>query len=200
MSVPDKSLTRRVAYLERRINELELNLVRQTDIHRTVTPLSSRLWRFELLEDFDAQHFAAANLLTVHGDDTGKNVEIYDPEGFFEDAGVGNGDAGYCLEQICICGDTLWVAIQPRGTTQKKPFCTFKANGSFTTTSASVAGTIQTQFGEGQDHASTSATFYNLDESGGDYVFEGDTNDWGIALYSGTSTYWYIVQMECPTT
>ena len=79
-----------------------------------------------------------------------------------------------------------------------KQFCRFQANAAFTQSSPTVAGTIDAQWGYGDDHASTSATFTNLNKNGGGYVFEGDEDDYGIAVYSGSGTTWYIIQMECP--
>jgi len=80
-----------------------------------------------------------------------------------------------------------------------KQFCRFTLNEALTTSDDSKAATIQTQFGNGLDHASTSITVNNLlTHAEGTYVFEGDSGDAGLALYSGSGTTWYIVQMECP--
>ena len=41
-------------------------------------------------------------------------------------------------------------------------------------------------------------TLYNHDESGGNYIFEGDAGDKGTCWYSLSEDKWYISQMECP--
>lgn len=80
-----------------------------------------------------------------------------------------------------------------------KQFCRFTTTAAFTTSSSSVAGTIQTQWGPGADHPSTAATFKNLlSNTAGTYVFEGASGAAGWAVYSGSGTDWYIWQMQCP--
>lgn len=76
-------------------------------------------------------------------------------------------------------------------------FCRFTANADFTTSSETVTGTIQSQFGPGRGHTTTSRTFYNLEDNAGGYVFEGDSGDAGFAVWDSGSN-WRIIQMECP--
>jgi hypothetical protein len=85
-------------------------------------------------------------------------------------------------------------------TTIKKQFCRFTADGAFTTSSPSVTGTIQTQWGDGTDHSTTTGVTFNNHLTGDSvtYMFEGDSGDAGIAAYSGAGTTWYIIQFECP--
>jgi hypothetical protein len=80
----------------------------------------------------------------------------------------------------------------------KKQYCRFTLDAALATTDANKAATIQSQWGTGTDH-STSITVNNLlTHTAGTYVFEGDSGDAGIAIYSGSGSTWYIIQMECP--
>ena len=192
MTVPDRSLERRVAYLERRLQEMEMSLARQELLPAKVTPLAGRLWRFTLNADISSGT-ASADLLELGGDDTNLDVTVTDANGRY--AGLKNTCAGLCVEQLDLNGTRKFIIID----VPLKQFCRFTAGGDFDTSDSSVSGTIVTQFGQGQDHPSTSATFNNLETSTGlTYVFEGDEDDAGLALYSGSGTTWYIVQMECP--
>jgi hypothetical protein len=78
-------------------------------------------------------------------------------------------------------------------------FCRFKTTASFTTSSASVAGTIQAMYGMGRAHGTTTGrTFYNLaDNTDSAYIFEGGSGDAGFAVWDSGSN-WRIIQMECP--
>ena len=79
-----------------------------------------------------------------------------------------------------------------------KQHCRFTLGAALATTDATKSATIQTQYGPGADHASTSITVRNLlTHTAGTYVFEGDSGDAGLALYD-TGTTWNIIQMECP--
>lgn len=104
--------------------------------------------------------------------------------------------------------DEVWAFWHPPGQRyvltsiiMKKQFCWFKADADFTQSDDEVEGTIQTQWGYGEDHASTAATFKNQPTSvaGPTYMFKGDTDDWGKATYSGSGTIWYMDQFECET-
>ena len=96
-------------------------------------------------------------------------------------------------------GDGRLLVDFASGSQQKRPFCLFQADTAFDTTDSSVSGTIETQYGEGVDHASLSATFLNhKTHTAGTYLFVGDEDDYGTALYSGEGTEWHIVQFECP--
>lgn len=79
-----------------------------------------------------------------------------------------------------------------------KSFCTFTLGEELEDTDQTASATIEEQWGYGADHESTSITVYNMEKSGGDYEFYGDSGDYGRATYSGSGTTWYIENMECP--
>ena len=85
-----------------------------------------------------------------------------------------------------------------RASSGYKQLCRFTAGSAFTTASASVSATIQTQYGPGASHPSTAITAYNLlNGAESAYVFSGASGAAGLAMWdSGTS--WRIIQMECP--
>jgi len=190
MSLPDVSLERRIAYLERRIREMELSLARSEMMPKRIEPLHSRLWRFTLNEDMGdtTSNEAAADLVSLDGTDTSKDVTVLDPLDLY--GGLVNTDAGFCFEQLDVDGERHFVII---GNAQnKKQFCRFTTDAAFTTSSSSVQGDVATQFGTGEDHTTTNnVTFNNIaDNSGSSYIFEGDSGDAGVALYSGSGTTW----------
>ena len=113
MTLPDRSQERRIAYLERRLNEMEMSLSRQEMLAQRVTPLSARLWRFTLNEDFGdtTANYASADLLELDGTDTGIDVNVYDGLAIFA-SGLEDGDAGWCLEQINLDGKRFFVVVQ----------------------------------------------------------------------------------------
>lgn len=88
--------------------------------------------------------------------------------------------------------------VKSADATPLKQFCTFTLDNALTTSESSESATISTQFGHGTDHSSTAITVNNLPDGTSTYVFEGDSGDYGMALYSGSGTTWYIIQMECP--
>lgn len=106
--VPDRSAARRMAELERRLVALESEVRRASGV-KSITPLNARLWRATLNEVF-SYGLAGADLLTISGTDTGKDITLYDPLNVFED--LENGDGVYCLEQIDADGTTVFVPIQ----------------------------------------------------------------------------------------
>ena len=155
----------------------------------------AKVWRFTLNESF-TDGLAEADLLKIDGTDTGEDVDVADLLGIFDNTAAVVGAEGLCVEAMDAANAQHYIVVVME---QLKQFCRFKTTAAFTTASASVAGTIQTQQGLGKDHASTSATFNNLaDNTDSVYVFEGDSGDAGLAWYTGTGTIWQIVQMECP--
>ena len=71
-----------------------------------------RLWRVTLNEAFGATtaHIAAADLLTIDGTDTGRDVSLYDPLDVFA---ILQGTEGlYCFEQIDVDGTRYFVPLQ----------------------------------------------------------------------------------------
>ena len=113
MTVADQSLSRRVAYLERRVRELELSLARQEQLWLQVTPLCGRLCQFTLNEDFGATtaNYAAADLLQLDGTDTGLDVNVYDGRAQFATY-INDTDGGWCIEQLDVDGERFFVVIQ----------------------------------------------------------------------------------------
>ena len=68
-----------------------------------------------------------------------------------------------------------------------------------------VTGDIDLQIGVGDEHTEVDDVhLYNLPSfKTGDYVFQGNIGDHGIAAWSGiykpgVIPVWYIIQMECP--
>lgn len=111
MTLPDQSTHRRLSYLERRIQEMEMSLARQEMQQQRVTPLSGRLWRFTLNEDFGdtTEHFAAADLLELDGTDTKLDVDVYDACG---NSSLIDGDCGLCIEQLNLDGARYFVVVE----------------------------------------------------------------------------------------
>lgn len=110
-ALPDRLVWRRVAELERQVERLqqELRALSQT---RGTTPLSGRLWRVTLNEEFGntTAHIAAADLLTLSGTDTGLDVSVYDPLDIF--ATLSGSEAMYVVEQIDMDGKRRFVPLQ----------------------------------------------------------------------------------------
>ena len=107
---PDPVTLRRIANLERQVEQLQQQL-RLMAVSRGVTPLNARLWRATLNEAFGAttSFFAAADLLTLAGTDTGLDVTLYDPLSVFADL-VGT-EGLYIFEQIDTDGTTRFVPM-----------------------------------------------------------------------------------------
>lgn len=101
---------------------------------------------------------------------------------------------------VMWCADTShWEEVASYATSGYKQMCRFTLDSTLTTATQSVAATIQSQYGRGTDHSSTSITVYNLlTHTAGTYVFEGGSGDAGLAFYDEDNDKWYIVQMECP--
>lgn len=116
---------------------------------------------------------------------------------------LAQGTLVFALWQRGLSGDPSsygewWISAGASGGGYKH-FCRFTLNAALATTDGSKGATIQTQWGVGTDHPSTSITVNNLlTHTSGTYVFEGDSGDAGIAIWSGSGTTWYIIQMECP--
>lgn len=108
---PDPIMARRVAALERQVEQLQQQL-RLMAVSRGVTPLNGRLWRATLNEAFGATTSlsADADLLTLGGTDTGLDVTLYDPLSVFVDL-VGT-EGLYVIEQIDANGTTRFIPIQ----------------------------------------------------------------------------------------
>ncbi len=108
---PDPIMARRVAALERQVEQLQQQL-RLMAVSRGVMPLNARLWRATLNEAFGATTSlsAGADLLTLGGTDTGLDVTLYDPLSVFVDL-VGT-EGVYVLEQIDANGTTRFIPIQ----------------------------------------------------------------------------------------
>ena len=103
--------------------------------------------------------------------------------------------SGFLVLGIRTLDGTLWAA---EWLDRPQLFCRFTLGATLTTSDASKTGTIQTYYGFGKDHASSTATFNNLlTHTAGTYVFEGASGDAGLAYYTGSGTTWQIVQMEC---
>jgi hypothetical protein len=109
--VPDPLLWRRVAALERQVQQLETTL-RRMSVTRSITPLSARLWRATLNEAFGATtaHVAAADLLSIVGTDTGLDISLFDPLDVFSSLATGAGL--YVCEQIDVDGTRRIVPLQ----------------------------------------------------------------------------------------
>lgn len=92
----------------------------------------------------------------------------------------------------------LWT--DPSATkSQKYLFCRFTLDAALTTSDSTQDATLDMQWGYGVAHAYGTITVNNLEtHTSGTYVFEGDSGDAGIAVYSGSGTTWFIIQMECP--
>lgn len=109
--VPDNRLWRRVAALERQVDQLQqmFRVMAQT---RGTTPLTSRLWRAKLNEAFGATTAlsATADLLTIDGTDTDLDITLYDPLEVFAEWAAD--DELYVLEQIDMDGTRRFVPMQ----------------------------------------------------------------------------------------
>jgi len=111
LPVPDKLMWRRVALLERQVEQLEATIRRMTGV-RSVLPLTARLWRATLNEAFGATtaHVAAADLLSISGTDMGLDVSLFDPLDVFS---ILAGTEGlYVLEQVDVDGTRRFVPMQ----------------------------------------------------------------------------------------
>ena len=108
---PDPIMARRVAALERQVEQLQQQL-RLMAVSRGVTPLNARLWRATLNEAFGATTSlsAAADLLTLGGTDTGLDVTLYDPLSVF--VSLAGTEGLYVVEQIDANGTTRFIPIQ----------------------------------------------------------------------------------------
>lgn len=107
---PDPIMARRVAALERQVEQLQQQL-RLMAVSRGVTPLNARLWRSTLNAGFSS-HSAAADLLTISGTDTGLDVTLYDPLDVFVD--LAGTEGIYIFEQIDVDGTTRFVPMQTK--------------------------------------------------------------------------------------
>lgn len=87
-----------------------------------------------------------------------------------------------------------WWIVGP--TRHQARWIRFVANGAYATTDASATVDGVTYY-DGYEPASPVTTVYNLAISS-NYLFEGDDNDVGYALYDPDSDKYYIWQMECP--
>ena len=105
---PDPIMARRVAALERQVEQLQQQL-RLMAVSRGVVPLNARLWRATLNAGFSS-HEAAADLLTISGTDTGLDVTLYDPLDVFVD--LAGTEGIYIFEQIDVDGTTRFVPMQ----------------------------------------------------------------------------------------
>lgn len=110
-TLPDPVMARRVAALERQVEQLQQQL-RLMAVSRGVTPLNARLWRATLNEAFGATTSlsAAADLLSIGGTDTGLDVTLYDPLSVF--VSLAGTEGLYVLEQIDVDGTTRFVPMQ----------------------------------------------------------------------------------------
>jgi len=142
------------------------------------------------------QGVTPAEITVGDADDTHVDVDTAGGSKLVSDAGGG----GLILHKPTGTG-TKWAVIAIGGSHTgqlKKQHCRFTLGGALATTDASQSATIQTQYGPGVDHPSTSITVRNLlTHTAGTYLFEGDSGDAGIAIYDSGTT-WNIVQMECP--
>lgn len=108
MTIADQSLRRQVAELERSVAMLE-TLVYRESTRRSTAPIAGRLWRFTLNSTF-TDYEADADLLTLSGDDTGRDITVADPIGLF--GAALNGHEGWCIEQLDTDGARWYVVIQ----------------------------------------------------------------------------------------
>lgn len=109
-TLPDPVMARRVAMLERQVEQLQQQL-RLMTVSRGVTPLNARLWRATLNAGFSSYE-AAADLLTISGADTGLDVTLFDPEEIF--VGLTGTEGIYIFEQIDVDGTTRFVPMQTK--------------------------------------------------------------------------------------
>jgi hypothetical protein len=75
-----------------------------------------------------------------------------------------------------------WVIIKMLNV-QWKPFVRFTADSAFDENNEWVSGTLETQYGDGVAHTVTTGVFHNLLRHDGDYEFEGDEDDYGLAHF-----------------
>ena len=109
--IPDRSVMRRVAQLERLVERLEA-MVRREPLPRGTQPIAGRLWRFSLNGAFTDGE-ADGDLLALDGTDTEKDVKIYDPRGV--SPATGSGDEGECIEQLDVAGARRFYALPGGG-------------------------------------------------------------------------------------
>jgi hypothetical protein len=104
------------------------------------------------------------------------------------------GDIGRAVWDI----DEKWKIVCLGSGLGMKQLCRFTLNAELTTAQSSKAATIQSQYGPGIDHPSTSITVCNCAiGAGGAYIFEGASGAAGLAIWD-SDTNWRIIQMECP--
>lgn len=83
--------------------------------------------------------------------------------------------------------------------TAKALWIRFQLSATLATTDASKGATVD-MYANGPDPDPDAAgiTVYNMPVNGGNYVFEGDSSDYGYAEYRNEDDKYYIKQMECP--
>jgi len=79
---------------------------------------------------------------------------------------------------------------------RKASWIEFNLDQALGLTDASKTATVD-NYSDGRNPGAT-VTVWNMNESGGNYVFEGGVNDIGYALYHPRDDRYYIIQMECP--
>ena len=100
------------------------------------------------------------------------------------------------VKQMASIGADFWLA--KFSSLPLKPFCKFTTTGTFSTSSATVPGTINTQFGYGKDHPGTTGITFNNAPASSNYIFSGSSGAKGIAAWTGSGATWDILNMECP--
>ena len=99
----------------------------------------------------------------------------------------------------CIYMDGRWFVISME---YYKSLVRFTLDAALTTSDASQTATITDQYGPGVDNTTASGgiTVHNMETSAaGTYMFEGNLNDAGLAMWDQGTDY-RIIQIECDTT
>jgi hypothetical protein len=194
IATPDISTQRRIAALERKIDQLERLLLKQSRPEKHTTPLYARLWRATLNANMSSGT-AAADLLELDGTDTLLDITVSDPINLVEM--LESGDPCYCIEQLDMDGTRKFIAIG-NPAVNVKTFARFTLDAALAKTDASVQADITAQYGPGKDHASiTNITIYNV-AAASNYIFEGASGAAGIIFWDHDNAKWWIIQMECP--
>ena len=108
-----------------------------------------------------------------------------------------------CNASIIPSGEDLYVWVRQDSTGKwwldngnaGTPICSFTLNAAMATTDASKGADIETC--NLKSLVGDTITVYNHAASS-DYIFEGDSGDYGTAYYDQNNEKWYIIQMECP--
>lgn len=198
MTLPEHSTERRLARLERELDDMATRKAARERGAAAVTPIRACLWICTLIEDMGATTAgqASASLIDIDETDTEQSVTVLDPLGMA--SWMASGDQAYCLEQLAQAGGRRFVGIDARPA-QKKPKYRFRLSAALAQSDATGSADIISQYGYGVDHDDTETiTVVNHPHSGTDDMFYGDSGDYGTASYDPDNDNWPIDIMECP--